>query len=317
MIGHIPPDSLAAVATLSLKETNQDACVVVASRTTPALGVTVCDGIGSHPGAEFASTFAAESIASQLEQMPRERIAALNAQTMTEVYFNACKAIGDKSSTDPMARVVLPPGASPGSTALCALELQHSILLAYSGNGAILHLRSNFNDFPESALLPWSAVNLLNPHSQPVHGKNLLYKFLSATAILAEAEPSVLLLGKDQTVMGDIVAVVSDGICSYDQATIGQNELGVWIHAESTLLMLYRHLDEFFCANDFTSTALTRTLEAYLAAVKNSGQMSDDCSIGVLVTGKAVEYQRKRTANRALETGHENDYPPVFAKHGA
>jgi serine/threonine protein phosphatase PrpC len=317
MIDSVQPESLAAVATLSLKQTNQDACAVIVSRTTPALGVVVCDGIGSHSGAEFASRFVVQSIVRQLEEMPSEMIAALDARGMTQVYCNACKTVADRSYTDPIASAALPPGASPGSTALCALELQRSILIAYCGNGAILHLRSNFNEFPKSALLPWSAVNILNPHSQPVRGKNQLYKFLSASATLAEAEPSVLVLSKDDLVMGDIVAVVSDGIWSYDQTTIGQNDLGVWIHADTALPMLYEHLDQFFCGAEITAAALTRSLESYLETVKNSGQMSDDCTIGVLITGKALVYQRKRTQNLAKEACDENDHSPLLAEYRA
>jgi serine/threonine protein phosphatase PrpC len=309
--------SLVAVATLSSKETNQDACAVIESKTTPAMGVVVCDGIGSHLGAEFASSFAVESIANQLEEMPSDLVAVLDSRLMTDVYHNACTAIADKSAADAIARAVLVAGAAPGTTALCALELQHSIMLAYCGNGAILHLRSNFNEFPESALLPWSAVNILNPHSQPVRGKNPLYKFLSALASPSEVVPSVVMLSKDQLLMGDIIAVVSDGIWSYDQATIGQNDAGVWIHADTTLPLLYQHLSGFFLHGEFSSTALTRTLESYLNAVKERGLMTDDCTIGVLITGKAIEYQHTRLANHKQETQHEIDQSSVLAEHRA
>jgi serine/threonine protein phosphatase PrpC len=237
------PESLVAIATLSPKRVNQDACAVVKNCTSPTLGVVVCDGIGSHQGAEYASAITAASIAEQLDQLPSEEITAIDALAMTRIYRNACTTIADRGARHEAAGSSPLTESSPGTTALCALELEHSIVLAYCGNGAILHLRENFNEFPESALLPWSAINLLNPHSQPVKGKNQLFKFLSATAGPDEATPSVIVLSKDEQLMGDIVAVVTDGIWSYDQAVIGQNEMGVWIHAESTLPLLYRHLN--------------------------------------------------------------------------
>lgn len=314
----ILPDSLAAVATLSLKDVNQDACAVINSQGRTARGVVICDGIGSHAGAEFAAKFAASSIAEQIEWIPLEMLAALDAQAMQGIYYHTCKEMGEKSESDPAVRAALTPGASPGCTALCAVELPRSILLAYCGNGAILHLRANFNDFPECALLPWSAIDMVNPHSHPVNGKNLLYKFLSAKASTMEAEPTVLMLSKDEKATGDIVAVVSDGIRSYDQAkTAISDDKEVWVHADGTLPMLYSSLNEFFRADEITQAALERVLVSYLAAVMNKGLMSDDCSIGVLITGKAIEYQRKRKVNHAQEACDENDHPSVLAEHGA
>jgi hypothetical protein len=122
-------------------------------------------------------------------------------------------------------------------------------------------------------------------------------------------------LSKDQLLMGDIIAVVSDGIWSYDQATIGHNDVGVWIHADSTLPLLYQHLSGFFQRDEFSVPALTRTLESYLDAVKECGLMTDDCTIGVLITGKAIEYQRMRLANHKQETQHEIDNSSVLAEH--
>jgi hypothetical protein len=37
----------------------------------------------------------------------------------------------------------------------------------------------------------------------------------------------------------------------------------------------------------------------------------------VLITRKAVEYQRKRFANHQKEAEHEIDHHSVFAEHGA
>jgi serine/threonine protein phosphatase PrpC len=307
------PESLVAIATLSPKCVNQDACAVVKSCTSPTLGVVVCDGIGSHLGAEYASAYAADSIAQELNQLPFEAIAALDASAMTRIYKNACITIAERSVQHETNGAPALAEFPPGTTALTALELQHSIVLAYTGNGSIWHVRANFNEFPEAALLPWSAINLLNPHSQPVKGKNQLFRFLSATAGPDEATPSVIMLSKDEQLMGDIIAVVTDGIWSYDQAVIGQNEMGVWIHAESTLPLLYRHLNEFFRRGNISESALQAALNVYLDAVRASGKMADDITIGLLITGRAVAYQRSMNARVTSEDEHEITYPSVVA----
>ena len=251
------------------------------------------------------------SIAEQLNKLPFEEIVSLDLHRMKQIYCNACGAIAEYAPerTDPASSQVGEP--SPGTTALCAIELQHCILIAYCGNGAILHVRPNFNEFPETSLLPWSAINILNPHSHPVRGKNVLYKYVSATAEIDEAEPTVLVLSKDDALMGDIIVVVTDGIWSYDQASIGENEMGIWMHVESTLPLLYRHLDSFFHREYSTARVLKGELEAYLDAVRASGKMTDDCTIGVLVTGRAVAYQRNRLAKKAQEQEHEIDHHSV------
>src|SRR5262249_2604018 len=134
-----------------------------------------------------------------------------------------------------------------GTTVLCAFETPRSIMLAYLGNGAIFHIRGNFNTFPASQLLPWAAINYLNPHSLSQNGKNVLYKLLSPRGRDGEIIPTVLTLGKDQDVFGDIVLVCSDGIHSYDQTAIGTDDEGrLWISGDETVRLFFESLKLFF-----------------------------------------------------------------------
>jgi two-component sensor histidine kinase len=61
-----------------------------------------------------------------------------------------------------------------GTTVLCAVETIDHIVVGYLGNGAIIHIRGNFTTFPPSQLLPWTAINYLNPHTISQGGKNTM-----------------------------------------------------------------------------------------------------------------------------------------------
>jgi hypothetical protein len=190
--------------------------------------------------------------------------------------------------------------AAFGTTALCAVDTPGEIRLGYVGNGAIFHVRANFNTFPSSQLLPWTAVNYLNPHSAPQQGKNVLYQIVAPRAT-GHVLPTVVTVGKDSERLGDIVMVCTDGIYSYDQTPMGRDGDGnIWISGEATMALFFEALSRFFAGGSHTDDDLRLALEDYLKEVETKGLATDDCTVGVIVTERALTYQRA-LRNRRLE----------------
>jgi PPM family protein phosphatase len=228
--------SLAAVATISSKAVNQDAAAVLENTEIPCKGVVVTDGLGSHYGAELAAT--------QTVELFRASVARCSLNSGVDICAICAEAvrmlrayIDDHASTLPEHLDVT---NAFGTTMLIALNEPTRLQLGYVGNGAMIHLRGDFTEFPDRQLLPWSAINYLNPHSISRNGRNILYKFLSPTVSTEQSTPTVLTLTKDLAFVGDIVLVCSDGISSYDQTRIGADAEGnIWINGEPSLKDFY------------------------------------------------------------------------------
>src|SRR5216684_3865592 len=248
---------LVATGTTSLKMVNQDACKVAVNPRVPLAGVIVADGVGSHYGAEVASEVVAVSLAAQLQALgPGERVDM--RRLFAAAHFRLQNQIEEQLET-------LPPDLdwknAFGTTAICVAETAGELTFGYVGNGGIFHIRGNFNTFPPSQLLPWNAVNHLNPHSIPVHGKNVMYKLLSPKSTPEESTPSVVTVSKDDTPFGDIVLCCTDGVYSYDQTPIGRDDQkSIWISGEKSMALFYESLARFF-EGEPSSGALQATLD--------------------------------------------------------
>jgi serine/threonine protein phosphatase PrpC len=279
---------LLAAATTSNKIVNQDASALARNSVVPLAGIILADGLGSHYGAEIASRVAATSLRDALELIERACEVDVphlfaNAQQCLERY------VGEHAEELPAD---LDWANAFGTTLLSVIETNDQILIGYLGNGAIFHIRGNFNTFPASQLLPWTAVNYLNPHSVSKAGKNVLYKLLSARSHGSQIDPTVLKLRKDIDVCGDIVLLCSDGIYSFDQTPMGRDsEDNIWISGEESMWLFFEALKGFFVGRDHAETNLQDTIEAYLAELKTRNLVSDDCALGVLITEKALRYQ--------------------------
>lgn len=298
------PKSLIAVAKRSLKAVNQDACCAVENQSTDVRAVIVADGIGSDEGAENTSAEIVRYIARQIEDSPaRTSAASEDLPVMRDMFLKArerlvqVREMGMINGGD-SGGVCL----SGGSTALCVIEHQDRIVVAYCGNGALLQIRADFNDFPSHSVLPWSTVDLLNPHSKYVQGKNLLCRFLSADASVEQATPSVLTISKDLCGPGDIFVACTDGISSRDQCLVGKNDMGIWTRTDAGVPLLYRYLDAFFQNGWMTFDALENTLSSYLGEFEALGAIEDDCALGVLITSRALTYQAERAKSRLKES---------------
>jgi len=277
---------LVATATISPKQVNQDACEVAYNPESPLAGVVVADGVGSHYGAEVASAIVASYFANKLKALlPGECL------DMRRLFGGAQLFLRNEVEEHLES---LPPDLDRdhafGTTAICVAETANVLTLGYAGNGGIFHIRGNFNTFPSSQLLPWSAINHLNPHALPIEGKNVMYQLLSPWTPEA-AMPSVVTISKDDIRFGDIVLCCTDGIYSYDQTAIGRDDKqNIWISGEEAMARFYRALAGFF-EEEPSEQALQKVLDIYLADLAAAGLVHDDCTVGVLITQKALAYQ--------------------------
>jgi len=288
--------SLLAAASRSLKGQNQDACAVVRNETAGLNALLVADGVGSHYGAAEAARVVVEAARRSLLEagngaVPRPGELIQLAQRELEGYVCSLPSSPQGLTAD----------TGFGTTLLCAVEVDGRIHAGYTGNGALIHIRGNFNEFPASQLAPWSAMNYLNPHSRFLHGRNALFYIVSP--FIQPARYTELSFSKDDLAFGDLVLLCTDGLCSYDQTPMGRDlDQGLtWIQYEPRLLMLLERLSGFLRAGDYTDDALQQMLEQYLNELVEKSMVEDDCTLAVLISPRALEYQAKAGASGQKE----------------
>ena len=180
-----------------------------------------------------------------------------------------------------------------GTTAITIFETEEKIYAAYVGNGAIWHIRGNFNEFPESYQFPWNALNYLNPHTIPESGKEALYKLITNSSDNNECIPSVIEIDKDR-MYGDIIMICTDGIYSADQLKAGKNDKGVWVKYEPSMLTFFKTLNNYFKITRYNQEMLRMFLKKYLEEIKS--MLDDDATLGVLMTKETLNYQKEINA---------------------
>jgi serine/threonine protein phosphatase PrpC len=178
-----------------------------------------------------------------------------------------------------------------GTTAIMVFDDDERISIGYVGNGAVWHIRGNFNDFPSSYHYPWNAINILNPHTIPEKGKEVLYRLISNSSDFSECVPTSIDIIKDRT-FGEIIMICTDGIYSADQLKAGKNDKGIWVRYEPAILKFFDYLKDFFKSKDYYSKEdFEAMLNAYLEELKPT--LDDDATIGILVTKEALKYQNE------------------------
>lgn len=263
---------------------NQDACA------SSENAIVVADGLGSFFRAEVASDFAAKALNKKLE-------AAEPAQLNQSQWFEkAFEEVQQEFKNSPVADLAAVPDTHKrdqafGTTLLCAAAHEDLLTVAYVGNGAILHLRGGFNEFPGMYVLPWNAVNYLNPHSIPEDGRNAMNRYIAPISESYQAVPTVLQLRQDLQGAGDIVVVCSDGIHAADQVQVGRDSEGrIWQSGDQQLVILYQMLGQFLLQTERSASDLEVMLERYLDRLADAKLISDDCTVGVLITPTALAY---------------------------
>ncbi|VTP92178.1 protein phosphatase 2C domain-containing protein [Sphingobacterium daejeonense] len=271
---------LTATGTITNKSENQDAHIELEN------SIIVADGLGSLSFAGVASQIVVQSINAEL----LNNFEKSERNGFKQIFENAKrKLINQAAETGNDANHY-------GTTVIVALDNQEELEIAYAGNGAIWHIKGNFNEFPSTYIFPWNAVNLLNPHSIPQGGKEALYRLVSANSSFQEAEPSIINLRKDNF-FGDILMICTDGIFSNDQLNMGSNSAGKWIKLEETMNMFFQKLKIYFEeVTEPNRENLNEFVTNYLEAIKPI--IDDDASIGILITPQVLQYQNnKRVEN--------------------
>jgi serine/threonine protein phosphatase PrpC len=272
---------------------NQDSAITAENKDLNWRSVVVADGIGSSEYAAEASTIVVQEIKNLLETHKGRRL-NLNkifAAAKSRLIERAKEVLGDQFA-------IIDKANSFGTTLTVAVETSDRFVIGYTGNGAIWHIKGNFNSFEPTQYLPWNAVNCLSPHSFQRAGREVLYKFFSVSDDFDQVKPGIIEIHKDHR-FGDIIMICTDGIYSYDQVQIGKdvNER-LWISGEETMQSFYAQLDHlFFDGNPRLSQAdFEGGMRQYLERLKAEGLIEDDATLGIIISQEALRYQESRKA---------------------
>lgn len=273
----------------SKSSVNQDFCVTATNAHLNFSAVIVADGIGAH----FKSELASQGCALKLKEL-LENCVDFDSLNLERFYneiqvslFNYAKTTTDFDINQIDRRNSL------GTTLICAIDLENEYLIAYVGNGCIWHINGDFNKFADNYYLPWNSINLLNPHSIAQDGKPALYRYLSISD--AKHQPTIIRLSKSKFKPGEIIVIGTDGVYSNDAVLVGKDSEGtVWIRGEETIPLLYKKLSAFLCSDDdLSNDKLETMIHEYLADMKTEELMHDDTTIGVIISSRTLESQRR------------------------
>lgn len=291
--------SLIATATITNKSENQDCKGEVESNDFKAL--FIADGLGSYKYAKLSSERIIDFFVNEVNKFQGN----VNEIKFTEVFKQA------KHKLIAYANEVITEDEKEnnndnlfGTTLISVIETDDKIKVSYAGNGAIWHIRGNFNEFPSQYLFPWSAVNILNPHTIPENGKEALYRLISNNNDYSECIPSIIELEKD-TEYGEIIMICTDGIYSGDQIKAGKNDKGIWVKYEPLMLKFFEYISHFFKNNRlYNKESIEQTLNQYLDEIKP--MLDDDATIGILISQKTLNYQNDiNWQKNEIDSGHE------------
>ena len=285
--------SILSTSTITNKSENQDAHDRF--RGNKFNDLYIADGLGSYTEAKVAAAKAVANLkpVGEVFKKSKRRGGKKSTSQVKEFEKSFKEAANELKNLAEERKKDLPAGNNDqlyGTTLLTLRETSDKIYFAYVGNGAMWHIRGNFNSFPEIFPYPWNAINYLNPHSIPQDGKEALYRLISDSGYPEECIPTVLAIDKDQK-EGDIFMLCSDGIYSADQINCGNNDKGTWVKYPEPMLIFFRHLERY-CSDPaaLTDDALQVMLEGYLEEIKP--HLDDDATLGVLITAEAIKYHK-------------------------
>ncbi|KAA0989279.1 protein phosphatase 2C domain-containing protein [Dyadobacter aurulentus] len=286
--------TIIACATATNKQENQDASKSYQSAFFNA--VFVGDGLGSYLLAKDAADTVVDFFHEKCNttELPNE-------DRIVELFKEAQQLLVDKRSIngdhyDNSAQLY-------ATTLISVFENDDKFVIAYTGNGAIWHIRGSFDEFPTYYHFPWNALNVLNPHTIPQDGREVLYKLISDVPMAEECYPSIITIKKD-VFQGDILLICTDGIYSADQLSAGKNDKGVWVKYEPKMLTFFKGLrEEFSKIEDYDSGKLGDFLGKYLNTIQAS--LDDDATVAMLITDTTIAYHK--TKNLAKHASSEDN----------
>jgi serine/threonine protein phosphatase PrpC len=284
-----------ATATITNKSENQDSNGEL--NTDLLTAILVADGLGSYKYAQMSSNSVIGTLLRQLKNI--EIVDSLDFDKLFRIAKEELIEVCGKTKTEEDKNN----DCLFGTTLIAIAETESKIKIAYTGNGAIWHIRGNFDEFPQVYQFPWNAVNLLNPHSIPEKGMEALYRLISDNNNFDECFPTEIEIEKDSQ-QGDIFMICSDGIYSEDQRNFGTNSKGIWVKYESTMQQFFKHLKHFFELQEYSNEKLDDALNKYLKEIKSD--LDDDATLGVLITGKTIDYQKNKRQLVVNENNTDN-----------
>ena len=266
----LPLSSICYSGSLPNKKVNEDAHYYKKLNGTTIFAVA--DGLGSYSEAAKASTQVIEYLKKNETRITTE--SKFLSQFFHDVNDHLCKIAKVEHKEQSHENLL-------GTTLILGIETENEVTFAHVGNGAIIHVRGTIADFCEKDN-PWFATNLLNPHTIPNNGEDVLYKLLSNYDNV-DVQPTIIRIEKDRD-KGDAFIICTDGIASQDHvklfkhSTVGfLSKNNEYLHELFTLLKDFQSSDKI---NAFLhlSTKITLFLE------KNKDKFEDDATLAILVT---------------------------------
>lgn len=282
-----------AFATIGKGLVNRDAGGGYFNKNLKVTGIAVADGIGGNEKVEVAAEFVVEFFKQKIK----------NADSMLDLnlgkLFKNCKIEFNNQFIN------ISENPQFGTTLITLLQFYESNQefneVAYTGNGAVWHVKGNFNNFNAEQLFPWTAVNYLNPHSVEENGVEVLTNCFTLKNVEYFSGPTILKFTSDLE-FGDIIILCTDGISSNDQSSLTKDGIGrLWVTIDSQIELLLLHLNEYFINDDITNKSLTTMLEMYLEKMRKANILEDDATLAVIINTKVIDYQKSRSHETKVE----------------
>jgi len=281
--------SICVISSDTKKSLNQDYGSHVFVDEAQAHVFAVADGVGSSFKAEESSRLVCEKAVELVARSLQEGKTDVDFCSIFETVQHELDTCVESNYDDELPTMK---EGSFGSTLIVGIDYVDRFVAAYVGNGSILHIGGNFIKFPAYMSLPWNAVNLLNPHTVEVEGKEALYKLFFYKAEPKQYKPSVVEVRKTDCEPGDLFVITTDGVYSSDhEVAVKDDEGEIWMPFPKTLGMLYDTLKGYALGdNEINETTLQQVLAQYMNEIKETGAMDDDTTLGVVVTKQAIDY---------------------------
>ena len=292
------PKSISVTASGTNKAKNQDDCAQTYIESVNAHIVAVADGVGSHKYAEIGSSFVVSKAIELLSDLVVRNPYNIDFE---QVFADIQSSLNDHIQKNYASKEELQEGSCFGTTLIIGIDLPDKFIAAYIGNGSIFNISGYFANFPPSIYLPWNSINMLNPHTVEQEGKEALYKIFTWEGNKQDHTPTVFEIIKNKDLPGEIFILTTDGVYSADHSVPGKDGEGfIWIPSSKTMEFLYEYLKNYMLNKDVKhdETSLENMLNSYLLHLKETKEMFDDTTLGVVITGNCLKYfEEKRNKN--------------------
>lgn len=284
------PKSISVVVSGTNKAKNQDSCAQKYIESVDAHIVAVADGVGSHKYAEVGSNFVVSKAIELLSDLLVRNPYNIDFE---QLFEDIQRSLNDYIKKNYASKEELEDGSCFGTTLIVGIDLPNKFIAAYIGNGSIFNISGYFASFPQTIYLPWNSINMLNPHTVEQDGKEALYKIFTWQGNKQDYTPTVFEIIKNKDLPGEIFMITTDGVYSADHSVPGKDAEGsIWIPSSKTMELLYDYLKNYMLNKDIKhdELSLENILNNYLQYLKETKEMFDDTTLGVVITGNCLRY---------------------------